>query len=179
MALVPIVETPRLVVRGHRPDDLADSVRLWQHPTTVRFIGGRPLGEEEVWLRLLRYWGSWATLGYGFWRIEHREGGAFVGEVGFHDLRRDTQPSFAGEPEVGWGLLPAFHGQGLAREALDAALAWGAVHITAPRTVCIIEPENSRSITLAQAVGFRRLDAIDYRGRTMELFGRPQPGRAA
>lgn len=169
---VPVLETERLIMRGHRPEDLAESCAMWADPDVVRYIGGRPLGEEDVWLRLLRYAGSWALLGYGFWRCEDKATGAFVGEVGFHELKRDTQPRFVGVPEIGWGLVPAWHGRGLASEAVAAALAWGDRSIASDRVVCIIHPDNAVSIRLAQAQGFVRIADTVYKGGPMTIFDR-------
>jgi RimJ/RimL family protein N-acetyltransferase len=111
-------------------------------------------------------------LGFGLWLIEERATGRAIGEIGFQELKRDTEPSYAGEAEVGWILLPGFHGKGLAREALDAALAWGDRHIRAKGTVCIIHPENQPSIRLAQAVGYVRRTDISYKRGTWVLFDR-------
>ena len=104
---VPTLRTERLVLRGHRMSDCEDSFSLWTDSSVTRFIGGRPFSEEEVWIRLLRNAGSWAQLGFGFWAVFAADSGAFVGEVGFADYRRDLQPSIHGTPEIGWALLPA------------------------------------------------------------------------
>lgn len=175
MSLAPIIMTTRLAMRTHAPEDFADSLALWRHPTTVRYLGGRALTPEEVWLRLLRYWGSWAMLGYGLWRVEERATGAFVGELGFQELKRDSKPSYAGEPEAGWVLMPEFHGQGYAGEALQAALDWADVNIATSRLVCIIHPENASSIKLARVLGFARQYDLEYKGAPMALFSRPNP----
>jgi RimJ/RimL family protein N-acetyltransferase len=177
--MVPVLETPRLILRGHAAGHLGESLALWSDPAVVRHLGGRPFTEEEVWMRLLRYAGGWALLGYGFWRVEMRETGAFVGDVGFHELHRGSEPSFSGEPEVGWVLRPEFHGKGLAREALDAALAWGDARIMAPRFACIIHPENAPSLRLAEATGFIPSDEITYHGGPMCLLFRSRPGASA
>ena len=55
----------------------------------TRFIGGRALTEEETWTRFLRYAGHWPTLGYGFWVIREKAWGRFIGEMGFHNLKRE------------------------------------------------------------------------------------------
>lgn len=169
----PVIHTSRLSLRGHVPSDLPQCLSMWGEPEYYRFNGGRALSQEEVWLRLLRYWGSWAALGYGWWLIEERGTGRFVGEVGIHDLKRDTEPSYAGEPEVGWGLLPDFHGQGLAREAVAAVLEW-ASSLPVPRLVCVVKPENFRSIKLAEDVGFVREGEVAYKWGPMVLFSRRQ-----
>jgi RimJ/RimL family protein N-acetyltransferase len=51
----PVLETERLILRGHRREDFADCAAMWGDETVTRFVGGHPLGQEEVWSRLLRY----------------------------------------------------------------------------------------------------------------------------
>ena len=89
---VPVLETERLRLRGHRLDDFAASSAMWADEVVTRYIGGRPFTEEEVWARLLRYVGHWALVGYGYWVLEEKATGAFVGEMGFGDFKRDIQP---------------------------------------------------------------------------------------
>lgn len=173
MSMAPVITTERLVLRAHVPSDLSHCLAMWEHPEFYRMIGGRALTEEEVWLRLLQYWGCWATLGYGVWLIEERSTGHFVGEVGVRDLKRATVPTFAGEPEVSWGLVPAFHGRGLAREAITAVLEW-CKNLPVTRLVCIINPENTRSIRLAEGQGFSWEQEVTYKGGQMALFSRPR-----
>ena len=164
----PLIETERLILRGHVMADLAACQRLWSDATVVRYLGGRAFSQEEVWMRLLRYAGGWAQLGFGFWLVETKDG-RFVGEVGFHELHRDTEPSFAGIPEVGWILAPEWHGKGVAGEAMTAALAWGDRHIDHPRFACIIHPENAPSIRLGERLGFIFETEIRYRDGRMRL----------
>jgi hypothetical protein len=61
--LAPVIETARLRLRGHRADDLAACLPLWNDPIVTRFIGGRSYTQEEVWQRVQRYAGSWVLLG--------------------------------------------------------------------------------------------------------------------
>ncbi len=42
-AEVPILETERLRLRGHRRDDFAASAAMWADPIVTRYIGGKPL----------------------------------------------------------------------------------------------------------------------------------------
>ncbi len=46
---VPVLETTRLILRAHRPEDFAASTALWGDPNVTRLIMGKPLTEEEVW----------------------------------------------------------------------------------------------------------------------------------
>ena len=168
----PRIETERLVLRGHTPEDLPACAAMWRDEEVVRFIGGRPFTREEVWARILRYAGMWVVMGHGFWAIDEKAGGRMIGEVGVMEARRDIEPSFEGEPEIGWALMPAAHGKGYAAEAVAAALAWADAHLDAPKLVCIISPENAPSIRLAAKFGFRERVRTTYHGSATTQFER-------
>ena len=169
---VPIIETARLRMRGHRPDDHKSCAALWSDADVVRYVGGRPLTPEEAWDRMLRYVGHWVWMGYGLWVVEETISSNFVGEVGYADHNRDTQPSFAGEPEIGWVLSKQFHGRGYATEAVLAAMEWGARQLSFPRTVCMIHPENTPSLRVAEKCGFREWQRTSYREEPTILLER-------
>ena len=80
---------------------------MWADAGVTRFISGRPFTREECWARLLRYAGLWPTLGFGYWAIEDKAEGRFLGEAGFADFKRDMTPSIEGLPEAGWVLAPS------------------------------------------------------------------------
>ena len=159
---IPVVATPRLRLRAHGPDDFEPALALWTDPRVYRYISGKASTPEEVWARLLRYSGHWAWMKYGFWAIEETDTGAFVGEVGYGEQMREIEPSLVGMPEMGWVLLPEFHGRGYAFEAVQAAQRWGLENLATKRTCCIIAPDNVRSIQLAQKCGFREWQHTVY-----------------
>lgn len=169
---VPVLETMRLRLRRHRPADLAGCAAMWADPEVVRHIGGRPFTEEETWWKLLRYAGLWALLGYGYWVIEDKATAAFLGELGFADFHRDIAPSIAGLPELGWVLASHAHGRGYATEAAGAVLAWGDAHLGGAQTVCLIAPENSASIRVAEKCGYRLLTRTTYKGEPTLMYRR-------
>ncbi|GHF56974.1 RimJ/RimL family protein N-acetyltransferase [Deinococcus metalli] len=157
MITAPTLTTPRLTLRPHRMDDLSDCVALWQDPVVTRYTTGKALSRQDVWTRLLRHPGHWALLGFGYWVVEDRASGRFVGEVGLGRFKRDVlaeHPELDAVPEAGWVTLPWAHGQGYAHEAVSAALAWRDGHVTGAQTFCIISPENGASVRLAERVGF-------------------------
>ena len=63
---IPVLETPRLLMRGYAADDLAPWVAMWQEPAYYRYLSPEPLPTEEVWKALLRSAGHWVLMGYGF-----------------------------------------------------------------------------------------------------------------
>jgi RimJ/RimL family protein N-acetyltransferase len=160
----PVVETARLRLRAHTAADFEASLPMWNDPIVTRFIGGRPYTAEEVWQRLQRYAGSWALLGHGFWAIEDKATGKLVGEVGLMDAKRDIDPPFGKDRELGWALLPGVHGRGYASEALQAALDWEKRHFDGDCLVALIDPDNAPSIKLAHRFGFTERARTTYKG---------------
>jgi len=159
---VPVLETERTIMRAHRIDDFDDYAVMWADPVTTRFISGKPRTREESWMRFLRHAGLWSLLGYGFWAIEEKATGRFVGEAGFHDLKRDMEPSIEGIPEAGWALAPEVHGAGLATEVVGRVLAWGEETFGRVKTVCIIDPENTASQNVARKCGYSEVTRTLY-----------------
>ncbi len=47
--IVPIVETERLILRGHKPDDFPAFAAIRADPLVARFTTGKPIKEEEAW----------------------------------------------------------------------------------------------------------------------------------
>ena len=174
---VPVVETERLRLRGYRPEDFADCAAMWADPEVTRYIGGKPLTEEDVWGRMLRGVGHWAWWGFGYWVMEEKATGSFAGEMGFSDWKREIEPSLRGVPELGWVLARRVHGKGYATESARAAIAWGDGHIRPAhsalgKTVCIIHPEHVRSIRVAEKCGFKEVQRTTYKGEPTILFAR-------
>jgi RimJ/RimL family protein N-acetyltransferase len=154
---VPELLSPRLRLRGHRPEDHRAATQLWQRPEVYRFIVAEPLSSQEVWLRLLRYSGLWDFLGFGYWAVEERASGRYVGQLGFADFRRGLVGFDGRYPEAGWALHPDYAGRGYATEAMRAALGWLDVQDSIVRSFCLIAPDNERSLRVAEKLGYRHV----------------------
>ena len=128
---------------------------MWSDPVVVRYTIGEPSPPQRTWIRILAYREHWALLSYGYWTVEEKTSDRYVGELGFADFKRDIVPSIEGAPELGWALVPQFHGKGYATEALRAAVAWGDHHLAQRRTVCIIHRDNQRSFRVAEKLGYK------------------------
>jgi RimJ/RimL family protein N-acetyltransferase len=169
---IPVIETERLRMRGHRVEDFEECVSMWAAPEVTRYTTGKPLTREEVWARLLRYLGHWDVMGFGYWVIEEKATGAFVGELGFVDWKREVEPSLEGMAEMGWILVPCAHGKGYATEAALAAIAWSEKNLDGTKVVCMIDPANTASIRVAEKIGFREYARTSYKGMPTILFER-------
>ena len=172
MTMIPTLETERLILRAHTVADFDRYAEMWMEPDVVRFIGGVPFSREDSWSRFLRHAGVWHHMGFGFFAIEEKETGQFVGEAGFHDLHRAMQPSVEGTLEAGWGLMSSGQGWGYATEAMTAAIAWGAGAFPERRMTCIIDPDNLPSLRVAGRLGFVEVVRTSYHEKPIVMFER-------
>ncbi len=166
-----ILVTDRLTLTPVQVSDYADLCALFGDPAFTHHIFGRGLGPEEVWFRTLRDIGHWEAMACGNWAARLRDGGDLVGTVGVLHYKREMTPAFDA-PELGWGVAPRFQGQGLAFEGLSAALAWCDETLNAPRTVCMISPDNAPSHALAARAGYVRYAATTYKEAPVVLLER-------
>ena len=169
---IPVLETARLTLRGHSLDDFPPSAAMWADPIVTRHFGGKSLTEEEAWSRFLRYVGHWALLGFGYWVVEEKATGKFVGEIGFSDYKRGIDSSLRDAPEIGWVLASESHGKGYATEGVRAAIAWGDRHFGSSQTTCLIHPDNLPSIRVAEKCGYREFQRTTYKGQPSIVFVR-------
>ncbi|MDF9301426.1 GNAT family N-acetyltransferase [Tritonibacter mobilis] len=169
----PVLETDRLILRRHELGDFDAVAQMWAEPEVVRFITGTPSTPEESWTRLMKYIGHWSMLGYGFWAVILRETGAYVGDVGFANFRRDITPSLEGVPEAGWVLSPQVHGKGIATEAVACMHHWAETETLWDKTCCIFDPEHHISHRVAQRLGYQASDQLgSYRGKPTLIMHR-------
>ena len=166
-----ILITDRLTLTPVQATDLPDLCALWGDPVFAASIFPAPLSSEDVWFRMLRDIGHWEVKGYGNWSIRDTETGDYVGSVGVLDYRRILVPAFDA-PELGWGVAARFQGQGIAFEAVSAALAWCDDALNASRTVCMISPDNAPSHALAARAGYVPYVETTYKGSPVVLLER-------
>lgn len=143
-----IVETERLLLRPVDPDrDFEPWARAMADENTVRYLGVKPMSRAEAWRSMALVIGHWSIRGYGFFSLEHRETGAWVGRVG------PWFPHGWPAPEVGWTIAPEFVGQGYATEAATAAVDYAFRSLGWPQVIHVIMEGNDASIAVARKVG--------------------------
>ena len=169
----PLLETERLRLRPFRESDLDAQAAAMADPEVVRHLGGSPFSREDTWRKMLAAPGLWVMLGYGYWVAERREDGAYLGQIGFADFKRDMVPGIEGLPEMGWIFAPQAQGRGYATEAVLAALAWADEALKGREIVAIISHGNLASIRVAEKGGFSVREEATYKGEPILLFRRP------
>lgn len=168
---IPVLQTARLTMRGHRLEDLDDVVSMWADPIVTKFIGGRPRSREESWSKIACKIGHWTLLGFGYWAVVETASNRYVGEVGLMNAMRDVG-ALADSHEAGWALAPWAHGQGYATEAVNAAVAWHDVKFSGARTTCMIECGNDASVRIAEKCGYVQFELTNYEDAQVAIFER-------
>jgi RimJ/RimL family protein N-acetyltransferase len=147
------VQTERLLLRRWRATDAAPLAAINADPEVMRFIGrGTVLGRGLSDDLLMRFECEWRERGFGLWAVEERTApGQLLGFCGL------TVPMFLPEVlpavEVGWRLARTAWGRGVATEAARAALAFGFEEHGMREIVAIVNPDNVRSLRVAEKLG--------------------------
>ena len=145
MINAPTISTARLKLRAHRQGDF-DAYAAAYGDARMVHMGG-PLDQRESWAAFCRDVAQWPLLGHGAWAVDDRETGTFLGQVGLN-----KHPYFP-ECELGWLVLPAAEGKGIAFEAAAAARDWARNTLKPASLVSYIHRDNARSIKLAERLG--------------------------
>ena len=102
--------------------------------------------DDPNWIPPLRS-NQWELLGFGAWAIELRETGAYVGQVGLN------LPADFPQRELGWLVWQEYEGKGYAIEAALRAREFAYQTLGWNTLVSYIDPDNARSIRLAERMG--------------------------
>ena len=164
-----------MLLRGFREDDLDEHAAILSDPVVMEHFGGHLFGREESWRRLLGGVGLWQLQGTGLLAVERKSDRKLVGHVGLFDYHREITPSIEGVPELGYIFAKEVHGQGIAREACEALLAWADQTLNSDQMVAMISIGNDPSMRLAERLGFERAPDGVYRGEAITLWRRRRP----
>lgn len=154
-----MIETPRLILRGWRADDLDPWVAMNADPEVMRFFPAIQTREESQAM-MARNQAHIDQHGFGLWAVERREDGAFLGFTGLAVLK-DINPLFPGV-EAGWRLAAHAWGQGYASEAATAAIEDGFRRCGLDRIVAFTAVPNLPSQAVMRRIGMTRREDLDF-----------------
>ena len=145
-----MIETERLILRRIDPErDFEPWAKAMANEETVRYLGTKPMSRPEAWRSMAVVMGHWEIRGYGFFSLELKATGEWVGRVG------PWNPEGWPAPEVGWTISPDHLRRGYATEAAQASLRYVFEDLGWTDVIHVILPGNVGSIGVAEKIGSR------------------------
>ncbi len=147
----PLLEGGGLRLRGPREDDADRLFALFADPRVMRYWSRGPMADRgEAVAYIANIVEGFAARSLLNFVIADPDADQLVGTCTLYDL----QPRHL-RVALGYALIPAYHGRGIARGAARLALDWAFSTLGAHRAEADVDPRNERSIRLLEALGFR------------------------
>jgi RimJ/RimL family protein N-acetyltransferase len=159
MAGKTILETQRLLLREFDEGDVEVFYRLGSDPAVLRYTGAPSLTSLEHALEVLRTrpLADYQKYGYGRWACVLKESGEVIGFCGPKYLDE------LGEVDLGYWLMPAYWGHGLASEAGRAVLDYAFTRLGLEQIIGLVEPENVASVRVLEKLGLTFTEVVQFR----------------
>lgn len=141
----PRLETERLILRVPQASDFEPEAAFL---TSERAAGiGGPFPRSQAFRSFAGLVGHWGLRGFGFFALEEKATGRYMGRVG------GWFPEPWPEPEIGWSVVAAAEGKGYAHEAALAARRWCYDTLGWTTAISLVAADNRRSQALARRLG--------------------------
>ena len=158
------LQTPRLILRPFRADDLDALAALMANPEFMRFSLG-PCTREQTQAILQKFL-SWDKAGLPSpFAVILRENPGVLGYCGF--LHHPEVPE---DVEIGYRLDSAYWNRGLITEAARAVRDHAFVDLNLPRVISLVHPDNIPSRRVAEKIGMTVEKQITFRGFPANVF---------
>ena len=148
--LFPTLYTERLVLRNITLNDSEDFFTIRSNPDLMNALDKLPYTNiEEIKAYIQQYQERLSIQEEIKWAICLKENNYMIGVVGFFRINSESKKA-----EIGYELLPAFHRQGIAFEAISEALNYAFNQIGFTHIEAGVNPDNYISIRLLSKRGF-------------------------
>lgn len=93
------------------------------------------------------------------WSIEYKQTKKVIGTICIWNIRSGLESG-----ELGYGIIPAYQGKGLMKEALSAVMEYGFEGMGLKALEAYTEVNNLKSVKLLESCGFVEVDRVDDEG---------------
>lgn len=146
-----VIETPRLILRQFKEDDVEALHRILSDPITMRFWPS-PFSTEQSKAWLDQHLRNYHDLGYGRYAVISKDHQVLIGHCGI------TSSEIGGTPEndLGYIIFRDFWRQGYATEAAQACKSYGISTLNLRRICANMAADHTASHRVAEKLGMRR-----------------------
>jgi ribosomal-protein-alanine N-acetyltransferase len=155
----PVLETPRLRLRGWRDDDVEAWIAMNADPRVREFFQDVASREQslEVAGRLRT---AFERDGYGWWVLERKQDAGFAGIIALQPIPFEAH--FTPVHEIGWRLPVEAWGHGYASEGAAAAMQFAFERLHLPEIAAITASINRRSRAVMERLEMTYDPADDF-----------------
>jgi [ribosomal protein S5]-alanine N-acetyltransferase len=161
-----VTETSRLILRYFTADDLDELAAILGDHQVMRYsIGGiKTRSQTQDFLNWIV--SNYEKYGFGLYAVIERENQVLIGFCGllvwfFEEVQ---------EIEMGYRFAKEHWGQGLGTEAATAVRDYAWQKLNLKRLICIIQPENTRSIRVAKKLGMEHERNMFFQGLNVGIY---------
>lgn len=146
----PFLETERLLLRKITNDDVNEVFELRSNPETMKYIPRPLVKNTEDALEHIAMIEEKIETNIGInWGITLKNNPKLLGIIGYYRLQPENYRA-----EIGYMLLPDFHGKGIIPEAVNRLIRYGFDDLKLHSIEAVIDPENFASEKVLQKCGF-------------------------
>ena len=146
----PVIETERLILRRITNDDVNEVFELRSNPETMKYIPRPLVKTTEDALEHVTMIEEKITSNIGInWGITLKGDSRVLGIIGYYRMQPENYRA-----EIGYMLLPEYHGKGIISEAVNRLIAYGFDDLKLHSIEAVIDPENFASEKVLQKCGF-------------------------
>jgi RimJ/RimL family protein N-acetyltransferase len=159
LAEVPTIESPRLILRDWRDEDVEAFVAMNADPRVTEFFAKEYTREHSLAAaRQIRE--QLAEHGYGWWAVDIRDGASFAGLVALQEV--PFAAPFTPAYEIGWRFAFDHWGRGYATEGARAALRFAFETLRWSEVIAFTAERNLRSRRVMERLGMTHDAADDF-----------------
>nr|WP_281257886.1 GNAT family N-acetyltransferase [Litoreibacter ponti] len=155
----------------YAPEHAAQLNVMSSDPEVMRYLGDvETMAETEAYIAKAQM--RWQKYGFGWWSVFLRDSDTLVGAACLQHLAHEESAPL----EIGWRLVPAFHGKGFATEAGRAAMEYGFQQVGVDYLVSVAHRDNLASQKVMERLGMTYRGLETHYGESCAVYEITRPG---
>jgi RimJ/RimL family protein N-acetyltransferase len=160
-----VMTTERLNLRKMTVEDAQSIMQIFSDPQAMKYYP-KTMNEEEALAWINRTLGNYEKLGVGFWIVEDKSTGRFLGQCGIIPQEFDG----ADVMEIAYLFVRQEWGNGYATESAKACMEYGFQHLGLQKMYSFIDANNLPSARVAKRNGMHVETTITKWGKDVLVY---------